>query len=506
MKMRRRTFLQSVGAAALAARTAAAQSNEIARPASAGDSRPNILFIMPDQMRGDAMSIARHPVLLTPNIDAIAAQGTRFARGYTTCPSCIPARRSLLTGLHPASNGLVGYQEGVPLKHPAFPQLMLDSGYSTVLVGRNMHQSPYETPYGYEKRVLGSNYIEGDEYAKDFEAELPGIGGTKSIGISFNGWAARPWPYPDHLHLTQWTATKSRQALEEHDETRPLFLTSSYIAPHPPLIPPAFYYERYHAMQLPDAAIGTWEKRPENDGLGLGVDSHHCVLEGEALRGAQSGYFGLINHLDDQISWLVSEFRTKSRKMGRPWVIVFTSDHGEMLGDHYLFRKCEPYEGSARIPFLIAGSPDLRFKTGQVSQQPVCLEDLMPTLLELSGVDVPSGLDGRSLVPALRGDESPVRPWLHMEHAPCYGPEQAFHSLTDGHSKFIWRPVQGEEQLFDLDTDPQEKTDLSQSAAHAAPVREWRNRLITQLKDRPEGFTDGQQLIAGRPYTNLVGA
>ncbi len=113
-------------------------------------------------------------------------------------------------------------------------------------------------------------------------------------------------------------------------------------------------------------------------------------------------------------------------------------------------------------------------------------------------------VDGPSLVPILRGESQPVREVLHGEHSPCYDDEQAFHLLTDGRMKYIWRPHSGDEQLFDLTNDPQECTNLAAQAEHSAEVTHWRDRLIAQLKDRPEGFSDGEKLIAGRPYPDLM--
>ena len=179
-------------------------------------------------------------------------------------------------------------------------------------------------------------------------------------------------------------------------------------------------------------------------------NGHRILLEGETLQAAQAGYFGLIEHLDNQISSLIREFKARSEKTGRSWIIVLTSDHGEMLGDHGYFRKCEPYEGSANIPFIVSGSPSIGFKSGLRVEQPVCLEDIMPTLLALAGTRSPSRIDGFNLLPVLRGQKQTIREWLHFEHSPCYSKSQAYHALTDGHFKYIWRPTDGTEQLFDL--------------------------------------------------------
>jgi arylsulfatase A-like enzyme len=237
---------------------------------------------------------------------------------------------------------------------------------------------------------------------------------------------------------------------------------------------------------------------PEGDKAG-----HRVLLEGDTLHRAQAGYFGLIEHLDDQIAPLIAEFKERSRKAKRPWVIVVISDHGEMLGDHGFYRKCEPFEGSANVPFLVAGSPELGFKPGLRSLQPVCLEDVMPTLLALAGASCPKPMDGVSLLPALRGEKGVLRECLHSEHAPCYSKQQAFQALTDGQFKYIWRPVDGTEHLFALAQDPREEHDLVKVASQRALLEQWRARLVKQLANRPEGFSDGTNLIPGRPYPAL---
>jgi arylsulfatase A-like enzyme len=464
------------------------------------DNRPNILFIMPDQQRGDCLGVDGHPVLLTPNMDALAGAGTRFRRGYSTCPSCIPARRSLLTGQFPATHGMPGFLDGVPLTAPTLPGELRRAGYQTALIGRTMHQYPPSARYGYDQTVLASGYT-ADGYQDMLRATTGQVDAFGSHGLPFNGWNARPWHLDETLHPTNHIVNEALRFLEQRDRTCPFFLTVSFYAPHPPLCPPAFYMDRYLRQELPAPTIGDWARPPtERQARGLSVESPRVELKGEALRSAQAGYFGLINHLDDQLFRLLGA-RGAAGFDRRNTIVVFTSDHGEMLGDHHYFRKCEPYEGSARIPFLLSG-PGIR--AGQVLDQPVCLEDLMPTLLDLVGLPVPAGVDGRSLAPLLRGEAATWRPWLHGEHAPCYSQEQANHFLTDGHHKYIWRPLDGSEQLFDLEADPGERRNLAAEAAHAPLVATWRQRLVEQLRGRPEGFTDGQRLLAGREYPGLL--
>ena len=468
-------------------------------------SRPDVLVIMPDQMRGDCLSILGHAAVRTPRLDELARQGALFRRAYTTVPSCIPARHALLTGLFPQTSGVVGYAAR-PLSSPTMPQLLRDAGYTTVLVGRNMHQVPRENSYGYETRALGSTYQDGDDYDTYLTKFAHHTEGIRKLvadwGLSYNGWEAKPWPLADEHHPTAWIVRQARRIVADSAAAKPLFLTASFYAPHPPLFPPKKYFEHYSAANLPRPAHGDWVDwaalSPKGDRPG-----HRVLLQGEPLRAAQSGYFGLIEQLDDEIAPLVEEFKTRSNKAGRPWLIWVISDHGEMLGDHGYFRKCEPFEGSANIPFLVAGSPELGFRPGLRSFQPVCLEDVMPTLLELAGAARPQVLDGVNLVPVLRGENREIRPWLHFEHAPCYGKAQAFHALTDGRFKYIWRPTDGREHLFDLDSDPREEHDLSKDAAHRQTLEAWRATLTKRLAQRPEGFSDGNQLIPGRPYKPL---
>ena len=468
----------------------------------ATDARPNFILIMTDQQRGDCLGVDGHPCLLTPNMDALAGTGTRFRRAYSTCPSCIPARRSLLTGQFPATHGMPGFVGGVPITAPTLPGELKKAGYQTHLVGRTMHQYPPSARYGYDHVQLASGY-EPDPFHTYLRAETDQVDGFASHGLNFNGWNARPWHLGDTRHPTHYIVNEALKFLERRDQTCPFFLTVSTYAPHPPLCPPAFYFDRYLRQDMPPPAIGDWADPPAGQELGLSVESPRVQLEGEALRSCQAGYYGSINHIDDQIFRLFGG-RGGVRFDRRNTVVIFTTDHGEMLGDHHMFRKCEPYEGSARIPFIISGGAALGLKSGQVVDRPVCLEDLMPTVLDLAGVEIPEGVDGGSLTPALRGEIGEWRPFLHGEHAPCYSQEQAHHYLVDETTKYIWRPLDGQEQLFDLGEDPQECRDLAGDPAHNERLKMWRGRLIEQLKDRPEGFTDAKTLIAGREYPGLL--
>jgi arylsulfatase len=461
------------------------------------DSRPNILLIMTDQQRGDCLGIAGHPGLLTPNMDHLAASGVRFTRGYSTCPSCVPARRSLMSGQHPASTGMVGYRDGVEWEKPPplLPQVLRDAGYQTALVGRSMHLSPPRKRYGYEQVIHTSHSDPDNDYNQFLRRHgIDPHDGAYGTGVMHNDFTARPWHLEERLHPTHWTVTEALKWLDRRDPTAPFFLTVSFLAPHPPLNPPAAYFERYLRMDLPEPVIGDWATPPENDGLGLDVSSPKVHLRDEMLRSAMAGYFGLINHIDDQMRRLLNGVTGVDRLTGGNTIIVFTSDHGEMLGDHYGWRKSVPYEGSANIPLLIRPARGSGFGSGVVRDEPVCLEDIMPTLLDMAGLPIPDSVDGRSLVQLMHNQDVPWREHLHIEHAPQH------HTLTDGRQKFIWWVADGREQFFDLTADPRECRDLIADPAVEPCIERWRAALIEELAGRPEGFSDGQRLIPGVRY------
>ncbi|MCC6305808.1 MAG: sulfatase-like hydrolase/transferase [Rhodobacteraceae bacterium] len=466
------------------------------------DRRPNVLLVMTDQQRGDCLSIAGHPVLMTPNMDAIAGAGTRFSRAYSTCPVCIPARRSLMTGLFPASHGVVGFNETDEWDAAtALTTPLRDAGYQTGLVGRAMHLFPPRKRYGFEQMVTGTSH-----YRDWLERHLPGEtfqrgSGYYATGPMHNDWTARPWPWDETLHQTNWTVAEGLRFLRDRDPSSPYFLVVSFLAPHPPLVPPAFYMERYRRLPAPPPVIGDWARPPEGGGRGRDIADLRVDLRGEALAAARAAYWGLINHVDDQLRRLLTPVDDPIDRANT--VIVFTSDHGEMLGDHHFWRKSLPYEGAAHIPLAIAAPPRFGLPAGQVVDRPVALEDIMPTVLDLCGVPLPGGLDGASLAPFLRGERPPWRPHLHIEHAEGIN-DLPHQTLTDGREKFVWFTADGREQFFDLRADPTECRDLIGSPAHAGRVDHWRRALVAELAGRPEGFTDGVRLIPGRPFPDLI--
>jgi arylsulfatase A-like enzyme len=453
--------------------------------------KPNILLIMSDQHRGDCLGIEHHPVVQTPNLDALAASGVLFSHCYSTCPVCVPARRSLLSGQYPGTHGardntVAPWQESATL-----PGILREAGYQTFLVGRSMHQFPHHKRFGFDHMVAN------DDYADWLKENVPYIRCPRpkgpdphsslyySSGVMHNDWTARPWHLDESLHHTNWTVNEALRFLEKRDPSCPFFLVVSFLAPHPPLIPPAFYLERYLRQELPEPRIGSWAEAPPDRGVGLDVSDPRVHLAGEALRSCHAGYYGLINHIDDQIRRLVNPVDGIDTMTGEETVILYTSDHGEMLGDHYLWRKSLPYEGSAHIPLFIRTPRKFGLGRGQVADQAVSLEDIMPTLLDLVGLDSPESVEGKSLLPLLQESRPDWdRPAIHIEIA------HHFHALTDGREKYICSLIDQREQFFDLVRDPRECHNLAWEDTGRQQTARWRNNLISRLAAREDLYQE----------------
>jgi arylsulfatase A-like enzyme len=202
----------------------------------------------------------------------------------------------------------------------------------------------------------------------------------------------------------------------------------------------------------------------------------------------RAAYYGSINHVSDQIQRVLDITPLDNT------VILFTSDHGEMLGDHQWMQKSLPYEPSARVPFFIWFPPTAGVRGGQVRKEPVELMDVMPTLLDLAGAPIPETVDGASVMPLLRGDNIPWRKYIHGEYHDIPALASGMQYLTDGKRKYAWFPARDEEQFFDLEQDPREMRELSQDASRRDEVACWRSSLVRELAGRPEGFSDGKEL------------
>lgn len=466
--------------------------------------QPNLLLITTDQQRGDALGLDGHPVLSTPNLDQLGAGGGFFRRAYSEVPSCIPARRILLTGMNQVHTGMVGYRDGVEWEPPCtLPGLLSEAGYQTELIGK-LHLWPVRKRYGHDHMTWADGYGGAGDSPNDYMRWLSREGISEpwawtSHGVDGNGYVGRPWHLGERYTHTYWCVNEALDFLARRDPSAPFYLHVSMVDPHPPLTPPEFYYDRYLELDLPEPVVGDWAPDVPT-GPGQRIADSRVNLDPQTMRRCRAAYYGMVNHIDDQVGRLLGYLGRQG--LLRDTLILFTSDHGEMLGDHHLFRKTFAYEASARVPFLVQTPRWMECQSGVVSQLPVGLQDVAATFLDAAGVEQPETIDGRSVLPILRGETPVWREAIHLEHSPCYRREDGVQCLCDGHEKYLWYTQTGQEQLFDLDADPDELHDLAGESP--AQLAAWRDRLVAALADRPEGFVDSGRLVTGRPHETLL--
>lgn len=445
---------------------------------------PNILLITTDQQRYDALSINGNRVLRTANLDALAAGGTNFTRCYSACPVCIPARRTLISGLHPQTHRMTGYREAQEFNPPfTLAGCLRQAGYQTQLIGK-LHLHPQRKRFGFDHMILSdsanhrptSPFQRHNDYT-DWLIRQGHFHHSNSHGISSNGRLGRAWTLPEELHHSSWVAEMAARFFETfRDPTTPWFLHLSFVAPHPPLIPPQAYWERYAFRDDIKACLADWAPRTEPV-RGLSPDSPVGPFDPDEIRIAIAAYYGLIHHLDDRIAYVLEQFfEYGNPRSQEPTYIIFSSDHGEMLGDHHLFRKSLPYEASCRVPLFITGR-NVDLPHGRTSDALVGWEDLMPTLLDLAGAPIPPGLDGQSLVPILQGKSESVRDFVH---GVCLDRVPYRYLITDRY-KYIWFIQTQEEQLFDILDDPNDCHDLSGNLELLLPMRQKMHALTRKL-------------------------
>ena len=454
--------------------------------------RPNILLFTTDQQRGDHIELAGHPLVETPNVASFVNQGAYFPNAYTEIPSTTGARRCLLGGQASHACGLIGYSSAEWHEPNTLAHVLAAHGYHCINVGwRNL--SPRRKLYGFHT-VIPHDLADGaDDYLEWLRRELGPEASEYGHGCDANGWLARPFHLPERYHSTTWTTDTALDQLKRRDPTKPWFLWVSHLRPHSPYDPPQFFWDLYADRELPEIPVGDWAAVHDVGPVRPDRTAWRGRLSEQANRRQRIGYMGNCTHLDYELGRMLEMFqRHDDRADLKNTLIIFTSDHGDMQSDHHLHRKCYAYEGSARIPFVVR-YPEGRDLPAGTFEQVVGLQDVMPTILEVAGIEMPDSVTGRSVLGAVRGE--PWREFFHGEHSPCYDLTQAMQYLTDGREKYIYFPTTGQEQFFDLTVDRTELHDLAQEPAQTERVALWRTRLIELLGERGDGFSDGEKLL-----------
>ena len=471
--------------------------------------RKNLVLLMTDQLRGDCMGCAGHPDVKTPYLDTLASKGVRFENAYSACPSCVPARAALHTGLTQESHRRVGYADGIRWEYPhTMAGELTKAGYYTQCVGK-MHVDPLRNYLGFCHVELHDGYLhyyrdpeipyrENQKQADDYFHWLKQEKGidcdVTDTGLECNSWVARPWIYEEKYHPTNWVTDRSIDFLRRRDPDMPFFLFTSYLRPHPPFDAPQCYFDMYRNKELTPPVVGDWCDEEALRARGRIFDSDTGPLDPELVREMQIGYYACITHLDHQIGRLIQAL--VENKLYDDTIILFVSDHGELLGDHHLFRKSRAYQGSSRVPFLVSGGGFRPEKPGSVKTDVVELRDVMPTVLEAAGVQIPDSVEGISLWnTALKESGTPeVREYLHGEHT--LG-EASSHWIITRDEKYIWYSQTGEEQYFRIAEDPDELHNLIGSETAKERVEALHGLLIQELQDREEGFVREGRLVTG---------
>ena len=398
----------------------------------------------------------------------------------------------ILTGRDSYGFGVHKYMEKtvIPEKYPTLPGLLSQAGYQTQAIGK-MHFFPQRCCYGFANMVLceEGRRFEGMK-RDDYEWELEDRGYRGMIwahGIANNQAAARIWHLPEELHSTNWIARKGCEFLERRDPRRPFFLWLSFTKPHPPYVPPLAYWEMYSNRKLSVPARGTWLENPPiptcimDSWITRNVD----LVDEQERENVQRAYYGLITQIDHQIGFFLGDLR--EHDLLENTLIVYFSDHGDMMWDHGAMFKAMFYEGAARVPLIIKPHKDFKWSQygwnpGWISRNPVALYDIMPTLLEICGVDIPVGLEAISMFSGIK------RKYV-------FGDYDGDHFVTDGRYKYFWHKSGGIEQLFDLENDPKEESNLIDSL----DPKPWRQCLIEFLGGKDPIVQNGRLVATQHP-------
>ncbi len=426
--------------------------------------RPNILWYCTDQQRFDTIGALGNPYVATPTIDRLVGEGVAFTHTYCQSPICTPSRSSFMTGLYPTRvHNTRNGNESFPDWPPVITRLIADAGYECGLIGKfHLQSAGHRT----EPRIDdGFSYWKFSHAPRDdWQAGHDYADWVRAQGGDLNALRESEDRVPTELHQTTWGSERAIEFIRQ-PHPGPWLLNVNIYDPHPPFIPPASYAARFDPETMPgpyfrESDLAQQARLRDIDFQGIAERP-----EENAAHRQQAHYYAMIAQIDDQFARILDELDATGQRDNT--VIIFTSDHGEALGDHGLFQKgCRFYEGLVRVPLIISWPGE--FETNVRASALVELLDLTATILDVAGLPQPDYLQGQSLQPILRGRSSPndLRDFVRSEYFDALDPfftggNGAYATMhRDARHKLSLYHSHGLGELYDLEEDPWEFNNL----------------------------------------------
>ncbi len=493
MKITRREFTKRLAAVALAGaadlttmtgRASYAHKTESEKGSgNMMDARPNVLLLFTDQQRYDTIAAGGNDIICTPALDRLCSTGVRFDRSYTPSPVCVSARYSLLTGLYPHHSGCADNGHPMDQTLPTLPGMLTQAGYQTRAIGK-MHFKPTRHPFGFESMELSEEIpakVEDDEFFQhlakegyDYVHEPHGI-------RSELYYIPQTSQLPAKHHTTHWTADRSIQFLRDRDRGRPFFMWTSFIKPHPPFDPPVPWNKLYRAHEMPPPKgsdrveeLMTWHMRNQNH-----YKRRNAGADNNLIAAMRAAYYACVSFVDYNVGRVLAELEEQGELENT--LIIYTSDHGELLGDYNCYGKRCFYDSAARMPLIVSWPG--KIPAGEVCADPVSTIDLFPTIAEAVGIPwEPNKVDGVPLQRTLAGEserEYIIGQLNHKEHGVYF--------IFDGRYKYIYSAPDQKEYLIDTKTDPEETRNHAILEGGRVHLMRLRKTLIQRFKN--DGYT-----------------
>ncbi|MCB8838780.1 choline-sulfatase [Aurantimonas sp. VKM B-3413] len=432
-------------------------------------SRPNFLIIMVDQANGTLFPDGPADFLHMPHLKALAARSTRFQNSYTASPLCAPGRASFMSGQLPSRTRVYDNAAEFQSAIPTYAHHLRRAGYHTCLSGK-MHFVGPDQLHGFEQRLTTDVYPADFGWTPDYRKPGERIDWWyHNLGSVTGAGCAEITNQMEYDDEVAFFAEQKLFDLSRGQDGRPWALTVSFTHPHDPYVARKKFWDLYEDcahLQPEVAAIPFEEQDAHSRRLYLANDYKKFDILDENVRKARRGYFANLSYIDEKIGALLDVL--KRTRMDENTVVAFVSDHGDMLGERGLWFKMSFFEGSARVPLMIA-APGLEQR---LVEAPVSTIDMTPTLCDLAGIDmgaIKPWTDGHSLVPMVNGAARPEP--VYMEYA-AEGSYAPLVSIREGRWKFNHCELDPP-QLFDLDVDPRELTNLANDPAHAGTVERF---------------------------------